>query len=139
MKIFGADACKDRLVLCCLEALPSDPREDFLDAEFLEIPTTSNGLRAFLKLEPDVVILEPTGMHYIKFWLHHLAENGVEVRLVHNTRLPKHRTEILDLRDKDDEAEAYSLAIYYFMHKDSDKRWVRFREPAIQQMRELYF
>lgn len=139
MRIFGADACSDRLVLCCLENLPDNPREDFLDAEFIEIPTNSKGLTAFLSLDPDVVILEPTGMHYIKFWLHHLEAEGVEVRLVHNTRLPKHRTEILDIPDKDDEADAYSLATYYFMHKDSEKRWVRFREPIIQQMRDIYF
>jgi hypothetical protein len=139
MRIFGADACSNRLVLCCLEALPENPREDFLDAEFLEIPTNSQGLTAFLRLKPDVVILEPTGMHYIKFWLHHLVENGIEVRLVHNARIPKHRVEILDIPDKDDEADAYSLAIYYFMHKDNDKRWVRMREPIIQQMRDIYF
>ncbi len=139
MRIFGADACKDRLVLCCLEALPSDPREDFLDAEFEQVSTNTLGLKQFLDLEPDVVVLEPTGMHYIKFWLHHLEENGVEVRLVHNTRLPKFRSEILDIPDKDDEADAYSLALYYWHYNDNPARWVTVRDSVVQRMREIHF
>lgn len=137
MKVIGADACCDKLVLCCLESPPVDPREEFLDMEFIEVSTDTVGLQKLLRLKPDVVILEPTGVHYIKFWLYHLNEKGIEVRLVHNSRLPQHRAEILDIPDKDDEADAYALAIYYWMYCDNPKRWVTLRDPIVQQMREL--
>lgn len=139
MKVFGADACSDKLVLCCLECFPDNAKEEVKETEFFQVSTDTIGLNQFLKMEPKVVILEPTGVHYIKFWLHHLQENGVEVRLVHNARLPRFRTETLELDNKEDETDAYALAAYYWAYKDNPNRWLRFRDPVVYEMRELCF
>jgi hypothetical protein len=135
--IIGADACSDKLVICSLQQKPRDIRAAHRgEQEFLEIPTSTIGLKMLLALEPSVVILEPTGTKYIKFWLVNLARHGVEVRLVHNTKLPAYRKG-LDLPDKDDYADALALACYYLDYKDVPYRWVSHRDADICKLREL--
>ncbi len=136
MKIVGADACSDQLVCCILEEKPTDFRSVWHSQEYMHIPTNTFGLKMMLELKPDVVVLEPTGMRYIKFWLVNLARHGVEVRLVHNTKLPIYRKS-LDLPDKDDYADSLALAGYYFEYKDVAHRWVTQRDPDICKMREI--
>jgi hypothetical protein len=64
--IIGADACSDKLVICSLTSKPTDIRAAHRgETEFLEIPTSTIGLKMLLALEPSVVILEPTGTKYI--------------------------------------------------------------------------
>ena len=135
--IIGADACSDKLVICSLQQKPTDIRAAHRgEQEFLEIPTSTLGLKMLLALEPDVLIIEPTGIKYIKFWLVNLAKHGVEVRLVHNTKLPPYRKS-LDLPDKDDPADALALACYYFDYKDIPYRWVSQRDADVCRLREL--
>ena len=135
--VIGADVCSDKLVCCSLTQKPTDIRAAHRGQElFYDIPTSTLGLKMLLELEPDVVILEPTGMKYIKFWLVNLAKHGVEVRLVHNTKLPAYRKS-LDLPDKDDPADALALACYYFDYKDVPYRWVSQRDPDVCRLREL--
>ena len=74
MKIIGIDICKDRAVCWLLEELPTDvkaywkreskqrsknPIEDEFTFYF-----TQAGIAGLLALEPNVIALEPTGMHY---------------------------------------------------------------------------
>ncbi|MEB3281879.1 MAG: transposase [Lyngbya sp.] len=135
--IIGADACSDKLVVCSLQGKPTDVRAAHRGAvDFLEIPTNSVGLKMLLALEPDVVVIEPTGTKYIKFWLFNLPKHGVEVRIVHNAKLPPYRKS-LDLPDKDDTADALALACYYFDYKDTPYRWVSHRDSDICKLREL--
>ncbi|MFM6396335.1 MAG: IS110 family transposase, partial [Planktothrix sp.] len=100
------------LVFCCLESEPIEPKDEFWQTEFHTAFLNVEGLNLILAHNPDVVVLEPTGIHYARLWIDQLASHGIEVILVHNSRLPKFRSETLNFPDKDDEIDAYALACY---------------------------
>lgn len=134
--VLGADACKDKLVVIAISEIPEDPQAFHQGGEFEEIPTNAEGLKRMLEIKPDVVVMEPTGIKYIKFWLTNLARAGIEVRLVHNCKLPKYR-DTLGLPDKDDYADALALACYYLQYHAVESRWCRQRDPDVCKIREL--
>lgn len=136
-KVIGADICKNRLIFCCLESEPVEPRVELWQTEFHTALLNVEGLNLILSFKPDVIVLEPTGVHYARLWIDQLAAHGVEVVLVHNNRLPKFRSEILDFPDKDDEIDAYALACYWFRHNQSSRRFVQQRDPLIVRLREI--
>lgn len=136
MRIIGADAASNELVCVVLEEKPQDHQHAYHTETFHHVPTNTLGLKMLLELKPDVVVVEPTGMKYIRFWLVNLAKQGIEIRLVHNAKLPAYRKS-LDLPDKDDYADSLALASYYFEYKDVAQRWVTQRDPDICRMREL--
>lgn len=137
MRIIGADICKNRLIFCCLETEPIEPREQFWQTEFYTALLNADGLNLILSHQPDVVVLEPTGIHYARFWIDQLAAHGVNVVLVHNSKLPTFRSETLGIDDKDDEVDAYSLACYWFRHHQSPRRFVTQRDPLVVRLREI--
>lgn len=137
MKVIGADVCKNRLIFCCLNSEPVEPRNEFWQTEFYTAPLNVGGLNLILSHNPDVVVMEPTGVHYARVWIDQLAARGIKVFLVHNNRLPKFRAEILDFPDKDDEIDAYALACYWFRHHQSARRFVQQRDPVIVRLREI--
>ncbi|WP_332961154.1 hypothetical protein [Microcoleus sp. AR_TQ3_B6] len=63
-------------------------------------------------LSDRIAIREPTGVNYQLLWGTQLARVGVEVRLVGYKELRPFREHHLELRDKDDDADALALAIY---------------------------
>lgn len=136
-KVIGADICKNRLVFCCLESEPIEPKDEFWQTEFHTAFLNVEGLNLILAHNPDVVVLEPTGIHYARLWIDQLASHGIEVILVHNSRLPKFRSETLKFPDKDDEIDAYALACYWFRYHQSSRRFIQQRDPLIVRLREI--
>jgi len=92
-------------------------------------------MKALLALNPEVVVLEPTGGNYAKLWAIRLAEAGCMVFLVGHKELRRYR-ENMGLPDKDDPADALALACYYLEHQASEQRFVRTRDPVVAQIRE---
>lgn len=137
MRVVGLDVCKNSVVACTLDdARPPEPRQLYFDLDFPRFYADAAGLTALLALKPDVAIMEPTGVNYMRLWATHLAQAGVEVVLVGHKQLRNYR-ENLDLPDKDDEADALALACYYLEHYCSDRRFVRVRDPIISKIREI--
>lgn len=137
MRIVGLDVCKNSVVACifCHETT-TEPRQLYYDLEFPRFYTDANGIKGLLALKPDVAVMEPTGVNYMKLWAGHLAQNGVKVVLVGHKQLRSYR-ENLGLPDKDDPADALALACYYQQHQKSDSRFVRTRDPVIAQIRDI--
>lgn len=135
-KVLGLDIGKDFCVACLLESKPTEPRQFYREAKFVEVKPSSTGISKLLELRPDIVVMEPTGTNYQRLWGDRLAEAGVEVWLVHNDRLPAYRT-ALDLPDKDDAADALALACYYFDYYNSPKRFVAVRDRTVARIREI--
>ena len=135
MLVVGADVCKDRIVCFALDNLPAEPRQIYQTGEFLEFAISTKGLSDLLALKPDVLVLEPTGVNYSKFWVTKAAEHGIEIALVGHRQLSRHR-ESLGLPDKDDYADALALACYYYTHHRSILRFVRIRDDVTSQMRD---
>lgn len=136
MRVVGLDVCKNSVVACLLSAAPNEPRQLYYDYKFPSFFTDSSGIKALLALNPDVAVLEPTGVNYSKFWVTKLAEAGVEIALVGHKQLHAYRVN-LDLPDKDDSADALALACYYMEHQKSDRRFVRIRDPIISKVRDI--
>lgn len=136
VRVLGLDICKASVVGCLLTKRPEFPRDAYHSVEFFTINADAAGIKQLLDLKPDVAIMEPTGINYQRLWGTQLARAGVEVRLVSNNKLPSYRS-LLDLPDKDDEADSLALACYYFDFKDSPRRFLQVRDRAIVRIREL--
>jgi transposase len=104
--------------------------------DFPRFYTDAAGIKGLLSLKPDVAVMEPTGVNYMKLWAAHLAANGVKVVLVGHKQLRSYR-ENLGLPDFGDSADALALACYYQQHSQSQQRFVRTRDPVIAQIRDI--
>jgi hypothetical protein len=100
-RILGGDICKDRVVCWMLEKRPShlrnywksevkhrskDPVEDELTFYF-----TKKGISHLLKLKPDAIVLEPTGVHYSWLLAHICQCEGIEVLWVGHAEATHYR------------------------------------------------
>jgi transposase len=138
MKIIGADACKDRLVYCVLDSdnLPPDLGRYYLDGDnFHESYISAKGLKQITDLQPDVLVLEPTGVNYTRFWVRKMSEAGVKVALIGHSQLKSYRKN-LGLPDKDDPADALAIGAYYAEHHAKPERFVLLRDETTAQLRE---
>lgn len=136
--VIGADACNGRLVCISLDSLPSSERVGEIYSEksaYFDVDVSVKGLSYLLSLKPDVIVLEPTGINYIKFWVTKCAEAGVMVALVGHKQSNRFRDD-LGLPDKDDEADALALACYYLKHQSNPLRFVRIRDSVTSQLRD---
>jgi transposase len=138
MKIIGADACKDRLVYCVLESndMPTNLGQYYLDGDnFYESYISAKGLKEIIDLQPDVLVLEPTGINYTRFWIRKMSEAGVKVALIGHSALKSYRKN-LQLPDKDDPADALAIGAYYAEHHAKPERFVLIRDETTAQLRE---
>lgn len=136
MKVIGLDVCKASVVACLLSSLPEEPRQLYYDLDFPRFNADVQGLKNLLALQPDVAVLEPTGINYSKIWTTRLAEAGVRIALIGHQQLRAYRKN-LDLPDKDDQADALALACYYLEHHAKQRRFVKERDPVIAKMRSI--
>ena len=138
MRILGLDVCKSSVIACQLDCAQRsiEPRQLYHDGHFPRFCADASGLKALLLLEPDVAVMEPTGVNYSKLWVTRLAEAGVKIALVGHQQLRRYRQN-LDLPDKDDEADALALACYYLEHHSNERRFVRVRDPVVAHIREI--
>jgi transposase len=135
MIVIGADVGKGSLVCAVLRSENIDVREFNLFGEYYTIDATVSGLNKLLSLNPDVVVMEPTGVNYLKIWASHLARAGIEVALVGHKQLRSHRID-LSLPDKDDYADALALGCYYLKHRGNPLRFVRIRDSTTSELRD---
>lgn len=137
MRIVGIDVCKASIVCCLITERPAEPRQFYFDARFHTLQADAAGINYLLAMQPDVAVMEPTGVNYARLWGTHLARAGVKVALVGHTQLRGYRRDHLGLPDKDDAADALALACYYFDYHGSDRRFVQIRDRTIARVRQL--
>lgn len=135
MKILGIDIGNGEITCCLLDHLPTSPRDLSMDgANFISCKADASGIKTILKINPDIAVLEPTGVNYSKIWTQYLAENGIEFRLVGHSSLAAHRS-VCDLPNKDDESDSLTLAHYGWFYKDDPSRFLRIRDEKISALR----
>jgi transposase len=134
-RVLGLDVSKDNVTAILLTEFP-EPRQRYLEGGFERLYANPKGIKRLLELKPDVAVLEPTGVNYSKIWCTKLAEAGVKLALVGHNQLATYRKS-LDLRDKDDEADALALACYYLQYQHLPGRFVRQRNEIVTHMRDL--
>jgi transposase len=138
MRIIGADACKDRLVYCVLDSdnMPTDLRQYYLDGDnFKESYISAKGLKEILEIQPDVLVLEPTGVNYTRFWIRKMSEAGIKVALIGHSQIKSYRKN-LELPDKDDPADALAIGAYYAEHHARPEKFVLLRDETTAKLRE---
>lgn len=137
MLILGIDI-GNGLATCYLRD-SNAPRQYNIELDGLQyyaFKANAQGISQIIALNPDCVILEPTGTNYSRLWGTHLARAGVEVRLVSHQALKAHR-QVLQIPDKDDQLDAYALADYGLQYYDQPLRFLQVRGDTIPRIREL--
>jgi transposase len=136
MRIVGIDVASRFVVACLLDNLPADALETFHSETFHTFNANSSGITGLLSLQPDVAILEPTGINYARLWGTYLARNGVAVYLVGHSALKAYRSH-LRLPLKDDRADALALACYGLEYLHDPRRFLQVRQASIVTIRKL--
>lgn len=137
--IVGLDVGRLNVVGCLLKERPDVPRDYYRSdrsENFFELALNRINLKWLIELEPDIVVLEPTGTHYSQPWIDPLVRAGIEVRLVGHDKLHSYRHH-LDLLDKNDWADALALACYGFDYLDVPLRFVPLRSKSVARMRDI--
>ena len=137
MRVVGLDVSKSSVAACLLCEKPSEPRQFYFDCRFYHFNANAAGINALLALEPDIAVMEPTGINYQKLWGTHLARAGVPVALVGHSELKAYRKHLGFLDNKDDDADALALACYWFDYYQSPRRFIQLRDYPITRIREL--
>jgi hypothetical protein len=117
VRIVGLDVSRSTVSACLLEARPDRVREWFREHRG-DIPSFSAdraGLDALMALQPEVAILEPSGIHYSIFWAENLHNAGVLLLWVGHAQLKSYRVG-LRLPSKNDPADAMALCCYGHQH-----------------------
>jgi len=92
MRVVGLDVCKNSVVACILDSVkPIEPRQLYYDAYFPRFYTDASGIKSLLELKPDVAVMEPTGVNYMKLWAAKLGQHGAEIALVGHKQLRSYR------------------------------------------------
>ncbi|WP_254567030.1 transposase [Oscillatoria sp. HE19RPO] len=111
--IVGLDVSKDNVVCCPLREAPFDLKRYFKEnrESFPRLYSNRDGIEQLLALNPDYVVMEPTGVHYSWIWAHILKKEGVKVLWVGHSEVAAFRKS-KKLPDKNDAADALALAAY---------------------------
>ncbi|MDY7015488.1 MAG: transposase [Cyanobacteriota bacterium] len=137
MRIVGIDISRGRVSACRISENPvGDYQELFHETEVVELYASARGVAGLFALEPDAIVLEPTGMHYAKLWFNAASERGVEIYWVGHKQLARFREE-LGFEDKNDEQDAFALACYWWRYAGDPRRFVRRRDSLTAEVRSL--
>lgn len=138
MKIIGLDVGGSSVVACPVEKMPRSVRR-FFDENKHQIPTfhaTTEGIAGLLALQPDICVMEPTGVHYSEFWYKALTHAGVKVLWVGHVQVRNYRKSER-LPDKNDKADALALACYCLLHLEEPEFFLRFQPYPVDHLRRL--
>lgn len=137
MIVVGLDISKASVSCCALQNKPKNPRQYYFDCEFHYFRADASGISGLLSLNPDIAIMEPTGINYQQLWGTHLARAGVPIALVGHSELKAYRKYLGFLDNKDDDADALALACYWFDYEHDTRRFIQVRSEPIVRIRQL--
>lgn len=111
--IIGLDVSKNNVVACALTEAPFDLKGYFKEhgKSFPRLYSNRNGISELLAMNPDCVVMEPTGVHYSWIWAHILKSQGIKILWVGHSEVASFRKS-KKLPDKNDGADALALAAY---------------------------
>jgi hypothetical protein len=143
--IVGIDVSRSSISACFLLEKPSNPRDDYFDADievFHSNIENLNKLRARIEsftADKVVAICEPTGMNYARLWMNKLSDWGVEIRMISNSKLPNYRAELMGKEGKSgaktDDIDAFAIACWYFDKPDTS--YLKIRDPLVAEIKNI--
>lgn len=146
MKIIGLDVGRGSAVLCCLESFPNNIlrayRQLKKDKQFFKIKCDRPGADKLLSLQPDGIVLEPSGHWYAQFWVTLARHHDIAIYWVSHTDLYCARGEY-GFKNKRDSEDALSLAATYFdksfITEDGSRRYLNYYQNELTtNLRELF-
>lgn len=139
LRVAGLDVSKNNVVVCVLEEAPFDLKRHLKEKnkDFKRLYANQNGIKELLELEPDYVVLEPTGVHYSWIWAHILKRNGIKILWVGHCEVASFRKS-KKLPDKNDAADALALAAYALTNWEYPEAFLGYEHEAfVIPMREM--
>ena len=125
MRIIGLDVGRGSAVLCCLDSFPTNIQQLYKQMkqgkQFSYVKCDRLGVESLIKLEPNGLVLEPTGHWYAHFWVLVAKKHDIPVYWIGNTDLDKQRGSY-GFVNKRDEEDALCLAACYFDPRFIDNR-----------------
>lgn len=146
MRIIGLDVGRGSAVLCCLDEFPINIQAHYKqlrkNRQFYKILCDRSGADKLLSLQPNGIVLEPSGHWYSQFWVTLAKNYGIAIYWVSHTDLYCARGEY-GFKNKRDAEDALSLAATYFDTSFQDdrgnKRYLNYyQNELVVNMRELF-
>jgi hypothetical protein len=116
IKVLGLDIGRNQAVGCLLSNFPDNITQWFKRNKrscIYKFNADPEGIKQLLDLQPDVIILEPTGFWYSQLWVKIAKLNNIEIKWVGHLSLASKRRGY-GFSSKRDEEDALCLAACYF-------------------------
>lgn len=150
-KVLGVDIGAKFVVAFCLESLPvgiayKDYYKQNAKVAISKIrmdnkPKDSDkkikdAIQLLKDINPDAIVMEPTGVWYSKLWAKIAEHLSIEVRWIGHSDLAFNRG-AYGFEDKDDRTDAFCLAVSYF-HPDynNQNKWLNWRVGLIADVND---
>ena len=148
MRIIGIDVGRGSAVLCCLDRFPTNIQQHYKklrqEKRFHQVKCNQAGVEKLLFLEPNGIVLEPTGFWYSQFWVAVAQKYAIAIYWIGHTDLDKQRGSY-GFPNKRDEEDALCLAASYFddrfIDSNGNKRFLKYyygEDTIISRVRERF-
>ena len=146
MRIIGLDVGRGSAVLCCLESFPDNIQQHYrklrASKAFYRVKCDRAGVERLRSLQPNGIVLEPSGHWYSQFWVTVAKHYDIDLYWVSHTDLYCARGEY-GFKNKRDEEDALSLAATYFdrsfIDAQGNKRYLNYyQNELVTNLRELF-
>ncbi|WP_319422055.1 IS110 family transposase [Pleurocapsa sp. FMAR1] len=146
MRIIGLDVGCGSAVLCCLDEFPANILQHYKvlrkQKQFYKVLCDRLGADKLLSLQPNGIVLEPSGHWYSQFWVTLAKHHGIAIYWVSHTDLYCARGEY-GFKNKRDTEDALSLAATYFdssfINDQGQKRYLNYyQNELVVNLRELF-
>ncbi|MGL5082423.1 MAG: transposase [Microcoleaceae cyanobacterium] len=133
MSIIGLDVGRNHAVAAALEELPSNIQRYYSQhrREFVRVNCDKEGFDLLWAMQPEKVVMEPTGGWYSRLTAERCEERGIEVLWVGHADLKAQR-QSYGFKNKRDPEDALCLAACYFdnrfIDKHGQKRFIQFNQ-----------
>ncbi len=144
MRIIGLDIGRNSAHACLLTQFPEQPLRHFQQhrKEIIKLKCDALGVSKLLELNPDALVLEPTGVWYSAFWKALARTHDIPVFWIGHGDLAAQR-KAYGFRNKRDDEDSYCLALCYFDPRFVDihgrSRFLKFEDGTIARIRDLFF
>ncbi|MGB3512429.1 MAG: hypothetical protein WBA93_24960 [Microcoleaceae cyanobacterium] len=145
MRIIGGDVCKSSIVCWELSEIPGDLRQYFKTNrrkkrdDNLTFHLNRDGEVDFIDFiqGADCLCMEPTGINYSFLWEKIARACNVPIRWIGHPEV-KYLRKSKRLPDKNDQADALTLALYAIENWGKETAFLRFESGVVSQVNELY-
>lgn len=132
------DISKAVATCAMLEELPNSLQEYARGKEFVywHIKPQAEDLAALVKLEPELIIYEPSGSKYERAFVHYFSSQGIPCQKVAGRRLAIYRAE--KGLPKNDHFDALAIAAYGIEKRHDRGAFIPEVPPEIERLRDLW-